>query len=962
MAFKDNDPTAALAEAERRIKDAECRHAETEQRIEKAKQLYASAEHRIERAKQLTNFAELEAASADLQAAEQSRRNAEQEGANEEELVLSELGIAEVPPSLMGLTHLRELDLGGNQLRKLPASLGGLKQLQRLNLVGNQLCELPVSLGELKKLREVQLSNNQLRGLPVSFGGLKQLQVLRLDGNQLRELPASLGELEQLQTLYLSDNQLGELPTSIGKLKQLRELRLDGNDLHALPSSCGGLDQLQVLRLDGNQLRELPGSLSDLKQLKWLWLDGNRELLIPEEIVGTHDARKILEYYFLIRGRGAAQPLNEFKLILVGRGGVGKTTLVHRLVTGKYEEFKRTPGINITQWPLKIDGEEVQAHVWDFGGQEIMHGTHRFFMTARALYLVLITSRESTEDHDAEYWLSLVRSFAGDDAPVIVLLHKWGDARFELNRELLREKFGRGLVFIETDSESSHGIAALYELVCELAKALPGLKAAWPSDWRRVKDELPAAKEKWLSFDDFCAFCRERGVEKREEHEELAEYLHDLGLMLAYRKEEALRGFGVLNPQWITKGIYDMLNAPELKAQNGKFTRTDFEKLLPDADYPAALHPYLLALMRKFRLCFPLDDEGRVYLIPDLLTKEEPKLDAEFPPEQCLGFIYRYESVLPEGLLPRFIVETHVHREPKHAWRTGVVLERANCRALVRGDVLGRTVTIRVTGAGNGQRELLGIIREYFERIHKSFQKLSVTELVPVAEYPNVLIPYAELLAYEAVRDDEYKVVIDRVGFSPSLARVVRGVSVKKLLDGLDLPGMSRELAFARASAPAGVRISKSDSLSVFISYSHKDELFRDELRGALTAYERKGELVVLDDTRVEAGQKWEPEILGDLGRANIIVLLLSNDFIASDYCIQKEWNLAKKRDSDGKCAIVPIVVRACRFDKLELGQLKAILPDGKPIQQSDDRDAAWMEVTKDLDRVIARLKKQRGK
>jgi hypothetical protein len=79
--------------------------------------------------------------------------------------------------------------------------------------------------------------------------------------------------------------------------------------------------------------------------------------------------------------------------------------------------------------------------------------------------------------------------------------------------------------------------------------------------------------------------------------------------------------------------------------------------------------------------------------------------------------------------LPRFIVETYVHREPKHAWRTGVVLERANCRALVRGDVLGRTVTIRVTGAGNGQRELLGIIREHFERIHRSFEKLPVTEL-----------------------------------------------------------------------------------------------------------------------------------------------------------------------------------------------------------------------------------------
>jgi hypothetical protein len=122
--------------------------------------------------------------------------------------------------------------------------------------------------------------------------------------------------------------------------------------------------------------------------------------------------------------------------------------------------------------------------------------------------------------------------------------------------------------------------------------------------------------------------------------------------------------------------------------------------------------------MRKFRLCHPLDDKGERHLIPQLLTKaEEPSLDAAFPADQCLGFAYRYDAVLPEGLFPRFIVETYVHHEPKFVWRTGVVLQRANCRALVRGDIQGRTVTIRVTGPGGGRRELLGIIREHLERI-----------------------------------------------------------------------------------------------------------------------------------------------------------------------------------------------------------------------------------------------------
>jgi hypothetical protein len=179
----------------------------------------------------------------------------------------------------------------------------------------------------------------------------------------------------------------------------------------------------------------------------------------------------------------------------------------------------------------------------------------------------------------------------------------------------------------------------------------------------------------------------------------------------------------------------------------------------------------------------------------------------------------------------------------------------------------------------------------------------------------------------------------------------LRDFSVKQLLDGVDLPGVSR------LSDREGVML--ADRPSLFISYSHKDERFRDELAGALTAYERKGELAVWDDTKIVPGQKWEPQILGKLERAHIIVLLLSNDFIRSDYCMQKEMKRAIERDRAGECAIIPIVVRPCRFDKLEVGQIQAILPHGKPIKQHRDRDAAWLEVTKQLDRVLADLRKR---
>jgi len=746
--------------------------------------------------------------------------------------------------------------------------------------------------------------------------------MLALCGIGLKVVPGWIRGLRKLEELYLFGNRLAELPDWIGELSELKRLSLHGNDLSSLPASLRKLTKLEILSVDSNP-----------------------RIRLPTELSSSDEARKILDYYFRTVA-SEAQPLNEFKLILVGRGGVGKTTLVHRLVTDKYKEFKRTPGIKITKWPVEIDGDDVRAHVWDFGGQEIMHGTHRFFMTERALYLVFISGREGTEDHDAEYWLSLVRSFAGS-VPVIVLLNKWDDYSFELNRELLREKYGN-VTFMETDSLTGHGMPELRKKICQLAGKLPGLKAAWPSEWRRIKDELPAKKKSWLTFEDFRDFCNELGIIKAKDQEALAESLHDLGLMLSFRREEALRDFGVLNPLWITKGIYEVLNSRALKDAQGKFTAATFAAVLPKTSYPEKLHPYLLALMRKFRLCFPLDDKGEKYLVPELLTKEEPNLETQFPPEQCLGFVYRYDAILPEGLLPRFIVETYVHREPKEAWRSGVVLERANCRALVRGDVQGRMVTIRVAGVGQGHRELLGIIREHFERIHKSFEKLPVTELVPVPGHPEVLIPYNDLLAYESAGDDEYKVIIE--------GQLIKQ-SVTALLDGVDLPGVRRG-----ALEPEDIMdiFSRRDSFSLFISYSHKDDRYRDELRGALTAYERKGEINSWDDTEIVPGQKWEPEILVKLERADIIVLLLSNDFIRSDYCYVKEMTRARERDDAGECAIVPIVVRSCAFDKLELGEIHAILPNGKPVKQSRDRDAAWSEVTKQLDRVIANLKNKR--
>ena len=838
-----------------------------------------------------------------------------------------------------------KLQLTAMKLHEVPQSIRKLRHLRELHIEDTFITSIPAWIGELQGLVSLRLVDNPLEHIPTAIQKLQNLRKLAIKGRSPKVASDAIGELKNLQLLALADLNLSRAPSWIRALKDLRFLNLSNNPLRTIPDWIGELHELQGLILDDSGLQELPDSLLKLLSLVDLQLHDNPALGIPPEILYSNP-RRIIDYYFLIAEPAARQPLNEFKLVLVGRGGVGKTTLVHRLVTEQFKTFRRTPGIQITKWPMKIDDEDVSAHIWDFGGQEIMHGTHRFFMTERALYLVLISGREGTEDQDAEYWLSLIRSFAGD-VPVIVLLHKWSDYPLELNRALLQEKYGR-LAFLATDSESGHGIGQLREKVTELARALPGLKAAWPSSWRQIKEELPRKRKSWVTFEDFCAFCKKHGVASPSDHEALADCLHDLGLMLSYRHDEKLRKFGVLNPQWATKGIYEMLNSPKIRDDGGVFTIKSFGEALPVRAYPEELHSFLLALMLKFRLCHPLDTKGNKYLMPELLSKEEPPLEAEFPPADCLSFVYHYTSVLPEGLLPRFIVETYVHREPRHAWRSGAILERANCRAMVRGDVQARTVTIRVAGKGNGRRELLGIIREHFERIHNSYEKLAVTARVPIPGHPEVQIDYDQLLVYE--REGEQQIVL------PIAGRLQR-FEVTQLLDGVDLdhvrrPSERREVALWEQAEP----------LRVFVAYSQKDAVFLDQLRAALVLHERRDELTVWSDVLTEPGEDWEAEISNRLERAQIAILLLSNDFFRSAYCMEKELPRVLERRANSECEVIPILVRECRYDKHpDLGKIQAIRPGKKPIDEHEKKDPAWKVVTEEIDKVIVRIKQLRS-
>ena len=141
---------------------------------------------------------------------------------------------------------------------------------------------------------------------------------------------------------------------------------------------------------------------------------------------------------------------------------------------------------------------------------------------------------------------------------------------------------------------------------------------------------------------------------------------------------------------------------------------------------------------------------------------------------------------------------------------------------------------------------------------------------------------------------------------------------------------------------------------SVFICYSHKDRRLRDTLETHLKGLQREGVVSMWYDGKIVPGAEWDHEIKRHLEAAHVILLLISADFIASDYCWEKELPKALKRHKSGAAVVIPVLLRKCDWEKAPFAKLQG-LPDGmKPVTTWKDRNAAWTDVAKG---IRARLK-----
>jgi internalin A len=886
---------------------------------------------------------------------------------NLESLDLSGNSISDLPRSFANLKSLKTLRLDGNNFSDIPTAISELHQLVLLDLSINKLASIPDWFGEQSSIARLYLSVNKLETLPSAICALSNLKELRVDENQLTELPNELGRMRSLSILSANRNRISTIPNTINQCEFLEELELASNCVEKLPSEFGSLVRLRILRMSDNKITALPdsiGSLSSLtvldlsnNRLEWLpiqilrlveqggllkllYLHENLALRIPPEILGPNpldavalseqitylqNARSVLRFYFK-RQSGRIRKLREAKLILVGQGGVGKTSLARILLNPDAvlnRQEGQTDGIAIMNWSVSetqlvvapnpnnpansrkmtkrqrkkqkrlirqskkaIDQHlrglrnlpPVRVNVWDFGGQEIMHSTHQFFLTERSLYLLVLDARSGEYEGNLHGWLKTIQGFGGP-SPVLIVVNKCEPPHhMDLDETRLRIDYSPNLVGVHYVScENGTGLDELRAAVQRQILGLPHINDELPESYFEVKSELKrrAEIEDFVTQEQYRVVCKKYQVFDDDSQRILLQFLHDLGSVLHYddpRQHYLVYDTNVLNPEWVTNGVYKILMNHELRANgDGKVREADLEKLLGDpVRYPRERHRFLVDLMRKFDLCFALSEDSGQLLVPELLSPNEP--DIGWDMGEFLNFQFHY-TVLPRGLMPRFIVRTH-HLLTKNRtyWRSGVVLEIEGCRVAVRGDARAAIVYVQVQG-GNAakRRRALAIVRDHFGAIHSSMPRLDVQAKIPLpGEEKAPPVDFEHLCRLEQLGQD-----------LQLFERAQKQCSVRELLDGV----IEREF-------------------DVFLCHNSLDKPIVRELSRRLR---ERGVRSWLDETGLTAGKPWQAEIVESIAYCRTVAVLIGP--AGAGIWQLEEIRLALSEAASLKKRVIPVIL-----------------------------------------------------
>ncbi|MEM9954857.1 MAG: COR domain-containing protein, partial [Chloroflexota bacterium] len=714
-------------------------------------------------------------------------------------------------------------------------------------------------IGKLRSLQELSLRSNKLTGLPVEIFNIDTLSRLELSGgNRIRDLPKQIGKLTNLVRLSVNGNELTNIPSEISKLKQLQLLYLSNNKINYVPSEIGNLSQLRILYLDGNLLQRLPPQVGLLSKLTQLELSDN-PLPPPPTSVSSKGVSAIRDYYAQL-GEDEMDHLYEAKLLILGEGGAGKTTLTQKILDSNYQlkDEDTTKGIDIAEWEFLLDNDRVfKVNIWDFGGQEIYHATHQFFLTERSLYVLVVDTRK--EDTDFYYWLNIAELLGGE-SPLVIFNNEKQDRKRAIDERSLREEFLNFNGTFHANLATNRGLEDTVREIQHYMQGLPHVGAELPKTWVNVRRQLEDDNRDYIFYEEYLDICDTVNLTEERYKEQVLGYLHDLGVCLHFKDDQLLRRYVILKPEWGTNAVYKVLDNERVIENWGEFSPEDLEYIWSDNQYND-MRVELLKLMMKFKLCYQIPDTS-TYIAPQLLPVEKPDYKWDISSNLRLRYSYKF---MPKGIVTQLIVALYDLISEQTVWRTGVVIQEKDTIAEIREYYPNKEIDIRI--AGSDRKSLLAVIRREINRIHSRFHRLKVDELIPCNCIACSSGNEPFFHSYSRLRDfRSRRIQQSQCGLSGEM------VNVGSLIDDVIIPTkeISQDISFV------------TYDFDVFISHSSRDNPMIERV---IKSFKRHNIKYWLDNEQIKPDSKIVSEIERGIETSRHFLICLSPNYVQSEWC-----------------------------------------------------------------------------
>ena len=473
--------------------------------------------------------------------------------------------------------------------------------------------------------------------------------------------------------------------------------------------------------------------MGNLTKLETLDLSDNPLTSPPPEII-SQGAKAVVAY---LREQSAKGEQKQWvsKLLLLGQGGVGKTHLLCNLLGADYQEGK-TVGIDIREMPLdhpREQGITMRLNAWDFGGQDIFHATHQFFLTNRSLFLLLWDARHGWEQGKLRYWLNQIRARA-PESPVILVAAHIDETEAALPLAELQQEYPQQIIgSYDISNTKGDGIDDLRAAIADAAADLPLMGEAWPANWLNAAQAVRDRTEDYIPPKDYYEILAEHDV-TGESVPVLTQWLHELGDILFFHENQELNDTVFLNPEWVTDRIYSVLDCKDIPEGTGFFERKHMRKLW--SGLPRGMRDHLLRLMEQFDLSYrTLADDKEISIVVERLSLDpadyEQRWEAILVEQGCKEVAMRFElDTIPAGIPTWFIARSHRFTTRTH-WRNGALLCRGSHLAMIRAFGGESRNYVTLAARGPSPHNLFAILRDGFELTLGRFPGLEVRRLIP---------------------------------------------------------------------------------------------------------------------------------------------------------------------------------------------------------------------------------------